>query len=261
MRHLLTIAFLLCLCVSAHGATTLVARGTGNDATSGTTISVAPSGTLAVGSMGVMVLATNNAGSAGSTPICPASWTDAKGNIWTRGINPIYDPGAANAGVETAYYTASISVAWLSSDASTITFAGGESSASSAWAFWEVIPSVGLVMSYVTGAAGTGGASGTPTVTTSSITSGDVVIGGGGAESANTWNDDADSTNGTWSAGQEDAAGTGATGMSVTTQYKVVTGTATQTYNPTLTSVDQILGWIQLREVTPATSGFFFMFP
>jgi hypothetical protein len=198
--------------------------------------------------MGVLVLAIDNAGSGGSTAASPATFTDAKNNTWTRRINPIYDPGAASAGVETAYYTAPITTALLSSDSSTITFAGGVSVASSAWAFWEVAPAAGFTVGYVTGAAGTGAASGTPTVTTSSIASSDIVIGGGGAESGDTWTGDADTTNGSWSTHQHTAAGTGTTGMSVTTQIKTVTAAATQTYNPTLTSADQILGWIQITE-------------
>lgn len=242
-------ALLILFVLPAHAAISTVARGTGTDATSGTTIAVLPSGTIAVGSMGVLVLAIDNAGSGGSTSASPASFTDAKSNTWTRRINPIYDPAGVSAGVETAYYTAPITSALLSSDSSTITFAGGVSVASSAWAFWEAIPTTGFELSYVSGATGTGAASGTPTVTTSSITSGDVVIGGGGAESADTWAGDADTTNGTWATHQHTAAGTGATGMSVTTQSKVVTATATQTYNPTLTSADQILGWIQLTEI------------
>jgi hypothetical protein len=260
-KTILALLFLLVACASsAEAALTVTARGTGNDATSGTTIAVLPNGTIAVGSMGVLVLAIDNAGSGGATAASPATFTDAKSNLWTRRINPIYDPAGVSAGVETAYYTAPITTALLSSDSSTITFAGGVSVASSAWAFWEVIPAANFMVSYITGAAGTGGASGTPTVTTSSITSGDAVIGGGGAESADTWAGDADTTNGTWATHQHTAAGTGTSGMSVTSQSKVVTGTATQTYNPTLTSVDQILGWIQVREVPTPSSGFFLFF-
>jgi len=36
--------------------------------------------------------------------------------------------------------------------------------------------------------------------------------------------------------------------MAIITQYKTVTGTAAQTYNPTLTPADTIIGWIQIRE-------------
>ena len=246
---LLRTLLLLLICAWPIHASIVVPRGTGTDATSGTTIAVATDNTISVGSMGVLVLAIDNAGSGGATSASPTTFTDAKSNTWTRRINPLYDPAGASAGVETAYYTAPITTALLSSDSSTITFTGGVSVASSAWAFWEMSPAAGFTIEYVTGAAGTGAGSGTPTVTTSSITSSDIVVGGGGAESADTWTGDADTTNGSWTTQQHAAAGTGNTGMSVTSQVKTVTATATQTYNPTLTSADQIIGWIQLTEV------------
>jgi hypothetical protein len=41
--------------------------------------------------------------------------------------------------------------------------------------------------------------------------------------------------------------------MAITTQGKVVNATATQTYNPTLTSADCILAWIAVEEVAAFT--------
>jgi hypothetical protein len=176
-------------------------------------------------------------------------------------VNPLFDNGSNSAGVELAFYTAPLTVAFTTSNNVVLTWQSATSVTAKAWALFEVVPTAGKVMSYITGAAGTGGTSASPTVTTSSITSGDVVIGGGGAESSDTWAGDADSTNGSWSTQQHNVAGSGASGMSVTAQSKVVSGTATQTYNPTLTSADVILGWIQLREITPASNpGAFFQF-
>jgi hypothetical protein len=256
MRALLALFLLLALPVQA--AVSVTARGTGGNNSAGTSIAVVPSGTMAAGSMGVLMLGNDNAGSGGATPATPSSFTDSVGNTWTRRINPIYDPAGANAGVETAYYTATLTTAVTTSDNITLTVT---SLTAKAWALWEVVPtSNAFTMSYITGAAGTGAASATPTVTTGSITSGDVVIGGGGAEATNTWAGDGDSSNGSWSTQQTTGFGTGTTGMAVTSQYKVVTGTATQTYNPTLTSADQILGWIQLREIPAATGSFFQLF-
>ncbi len=219
-------------------------RGSGGVASSAS-ISVNPTGTLAVNSMGVWCIALDNAGSGGATPNSPASFTDVKSNLWTRQINPIYDPGAASAGVEVAVYTSPLATALLTSDALALNFTNA---CVKAWALHEIIPASGFGVEYITGGVGTGAASGTPTVTTGSITSGDAVIGVGGAESGDTWVGDADTTNGSWSAHMHAASGTGTSGMSITTQRKIVTATATQTYNPTLTSADQILGWIQLRE-------------
>ena len=229
-------------------AITATARGTGGNNTAATSIVCTPTSTIPAASAGVLVLAADNAAGGGAAQL-PASVTDSVGNVWTRQLNPLYDPGAGSAGVELAFYVCADLTTALTS-ANNITFSGLASTTAKAYAFWQVAPTGATTkISYVTGAAGTGAASATPTVTTSSIPTGDIVIGGGGAESASTWTGDADTTNGSWSAQQAAGFGTGTSGMSVTTQYKVVTATATQTYNPTLTSADQILGWIQLTEV------------
>jgi hypothetical protein len=227
---------------------TATARGTGGNNTGSTSIVCSPTSTIPAGSGGCLVIAADNAGGSGAAQL-PASQVDSVGNTWTRRINPTYDPGAASAGVETAYYTCDVLTTALTSG-NNITFSGLNSVTAKAYVFWEATPDAGFIIQYVTGAAGTGAASGTPTVTTSSITSGDLVIGGGGAESADTWAQDGDTSNGSWSAHQHTGFGTGTSGISITSQTKVVTGTATQTYNPTLTSADQILGWIQLTQVS-----------
>jgi hypothetical protein len=196
----------------------------------------------------VLTIAYDNSGTSGADPYSSIA-ADTKGNIWTPRQSALYDPGAASAGVALRFFTCSISHFNLG-DTVAITLSNA---AAMAYTFSQVVSNVEFGrVAYLTGAAGTGANSGTPTVTTSSITSGDMVIGAGGAESANTWAGDADSTNGTWSTHQSNANGSGATGMSVTSQRKVVTATATQTYNPTLTSADQILAWISLDEVLTA---------
>jgi hypothetical protein len=263
MRRLLPSILLLLALVGlastqAQAALTVTARGTGGNNTGATTLVVTPASNLAAGSAGVLVVALDNAGSGGASPTTGASETDSVGNVWTRRANPIYDPGAASAGVEVAFFTATLTTALTTSNSLTLNFANTVTA--KAWALWEVAPGAGKIVSYVTGAAGTGSATGTPTVTTGSITNGDVVIGGGGAESANTWTGDSDTTNGNWSTQQANGFGTGTSGMSVTSQAKVVTADATQTYNPTLTSADTILGWVQLKEASPSTAHFFFLF-
>lgn len=243
----------LLLCVFAlnpiFATPTVSDRGSGNHNSSAASITITPGSNSASGSMGVLVVALDNGGSAGANTIAPTSATDSVGNVWTLRINPLFDNGAASAGVEVAFYTAPLTTAFTTSNNVVLTWLSSTSITAKAWALFEVVPTAGKTISYITGAAGTGSTTGTPTVTTGSITSGDVVIGGGGAESADTWAGDADTSNGSWSTHQHNAAGTGTSGMSVTAQSKVVTGTATQTYNPTLTSVDTILGWVQLREV------------
>lgn len=254
------IALSLVFSVVAHATPTVTARGSTGSTSGTTTYAITPASNLAAGSMGVLVVAADNAGTGGATTVHPTTVTDSVGNVWTRRQNPLYDPVGASAGVDVGFYTAQLAVALTTSNNVTITWAGGASVGSKAYAMWEIAPtSAAFVMSYISGAAGTGAASAAPTVTTSSLTSGDIVVAGGGAESGDTWGADADTTNGTWNTHQHSAGGTGATGMSVTSQVKIVTATATQQYDPTLTSADQIIGWIQLREIPAATGNFFML--
>lgn len=253
--RLLRALFLLLACAwTTQAAITVQSRGTGGNTTGATSVTVTPASNLAAGSMGVIVVAADNAGAAGSATNCNASMTDSVGNTWTRRLDVLFDNGAASAGIELCMYTGALTTAFTTANNVVVGF--GNSVTAKSWALTEIVPTSALThsISFVTGAGGTGATSGTPTVTTSSINNGNVVIGGGASESSLTWTGDADTTNGSWTNEQEIGNGTGTSGAAVTSQAKVVTATATQTYNPTLTSADQIIGWIQLEEV-PLPSG------
>jgi hypothetical protein len=177
-------------------------------------------------------------------------------NNWANQQTALYDPGAASAGVQLTLASCAINT-WTTASSLTVTF--GNSLTAAAYTLIELRSDVlgGYIDPTKTGgAANAGAATGTPTVTTSSITSGQVVIGTGGAESGDTWAGDADTTNGNWSTHQHNAGGTGTSGMSVTSQQKVVTSTATQTYNPTLTAADCILLWASFQEQTGQVAEF-----
>lgn len=230
-------------------ALTVTARGTGTHNASSTTFTLSPSGTLAAGSLAVLVVAADNAAASG-VAFTTFAVSDDKANIWTRGPVPLYDPGAASEGVEGAQFTTNMAGGALTS-ASVITVTFDTATTAKAWVMWEVVPAAGKAVSYITHGWNTGAATTTPTVTTGSITSGDVMIGALYNEygTAQTITQDGDSTNGAWSSQQTAEVGTTTAGMSVSSQYKITTGTATQTYNPTLgTSSDVILSWLQLRE-------------
>jgi hypothetical protein len=238
-------------------AITCTARGTYNNNTSATTSTFSPSGNFAAGSWAVLVLSADNSGTSGTAENF-TSVTDSLGNTWTERNTCIYDPGAANAGIQGSFYTTDQSAGTLTTG-TTITVTFGAATVADCGALWEVIPTSGYAIAFGTFADGTGSATTTPTVTTSSITSGDIVIGGLFNEygTAQTVTEDGDATNGAWSTQQTNEVGTTGSGNTVSSQYKVVTATATQTYNPTLgTSSDVILAWVSLTEaVIPAASG------
>ena len=235
-------------------ALTVTERGSGGNNTASTSLVIAPASNFVAGTTGVLTLHADNAGSGGATTVMPATITDSKGNTWTRHVNPIYDPGAASAGVDSALYSAPIVTALLTSDNITVNWAAGVSVTAKRWELKEIAAGAGNIAQHRTSGAGTGAASGTPTVTTASVTSGEVVVGFGTSESADTWVGDSDTSNGSWSTAVKGAAGTGTSGIAGIVQHKVTTGTATQTYNPTLTSADQILGWAIFQEVASAVT-------
>lgn len=210
---------------------------------------------MAAGSIGVLCWGGANAGTLGSvTNLSGATLNDSQSNVWTRRVNDIYDNGAASAGVEIGIYTAPITTGLSQGDTLAITYTN--TTGNKTWMAFEFSDATG----YAAGAAGTGATTGTPTVTTSSITSPDYVIGFASAEGDNTWTSDADTTNGSWSS---PAIAVLAAGVRTSiAQYKKVTGSGTQTYNPTLTSADTMIGWIELTVPAPATgnTGAFFQF-
>jgi hypothetical protein len=232
-------------------ALTVTARGTGTHNTGAT--SLVPGGrtaTLAVGSMGVLCIALDNAGSGGATTAAPSSWTDAKGNVWTRRQNALYDNGAASAGIEFAIYTAPITTALLTSDAGTMTWDASASVTAKAWTWYEVIPSAGGTVVYSTGGNIAGATAANASVTTASVPVGDAVIAGYFAENVNAVTGDSDTTNGTWQAQQTATVGSGTSGVRIATQSKVqTTAASTQSYDVTVASQDRIAGYVLIGEV------------
>jgi hypothetical protein len=260
------LAFIFLLPLAALAAPTITSRGTGGNNTGATTLACVPASTIAAGSMGLLVIAADNAGSGGATAVCPATAPDSVGNTWTRRLSVIRDPAGASAGAEFAIYTCAVlTTALTSSDNLTITWDGGASVTAKAYTFTGIAPTALYRMVFGTTAAGVTGNSSNPTTTTSSITSGHIVIAGGAAEaSSGAFTDDADTSNGSWTTGQTAGFGTTTGGMTVHSQLKLTTGTATQTYNPALAAVDNAIGWISVyEELIPASSpsAFFQFFP
>jgi hypothetical protein len=246
-------------------------RQVGVNVTNATTqTGIFPEVPMPVGSLGVLCVSSDNAAGTGdivnygSTPV-----TDSVSNTWTTRQNAVYDPGSAAAGAEFAIFTAPITTAltntgsfFTPSPSITVTFS--ISTVNKSWVLLEFAPTAGgNTWGYVAGTGGSSGAtSASPTVTTTSITSGDTVLAMGAAEDADTWTADSDTSNGSW--GTATHAGAAAATMSIIVQTKAVTGTATQTFNPTLAGTpDNILGWITLHEssgVSLNTGSFFQMF-
>ena len=227
-------------------------RGVGTHNTGATSFTLSPASNFAAGSLAVLVVAADNASTGGATNDFGAV-TDTHGNTWRLRRAPIFDNGAASAGVQGAIYTSDMKAGTLTTG-SVITVNFGSSPVAKAWTLMEIVPtSTQTRIAYFTGADGAGATTASPTITSGTITNGNMVIAALFNEqgTGQTVTQDGDTTNGNWSAQQTAEIGTTAAGMTVASQRKVVTATATQTYNPTLgVSSDLIMSWIELTEVS-----------
>lgn len=232
-------------------------RGTGNHNTSAVSFTLNPGSNFAAGAMAVLCVAADNNGTNGLA-MATFSVTDTLGNTWTRRSSPLYDPGAAGAGVEGAIFTTPMNGGTLvTGTVITVSF-GSTSVTAKTWTLIEVLGSTGTP-TFKTQAVGTGSATASPTVTTSSLTNTTLVVGAVFVEGGTTLTltGDSDTTNGNWSTAQSNKIGTTAAGSGIISQFKTVTATGTQTYNPTLgLSSDCIAAWISIGEnvsVSPGT--------
>lgn len=228
-------------------------RGSGNDNTSALTFTATPTSNFTGGTMAVLCVAADNSVSGGATNNI-TSVTDSHGNTWTLRRAPIFDNGATSAGVQGLIATTMQDKGVLTTG-STITTTFADATTAKTWTLTQVASAAGTKVAFVTGADSAGQTTATPTVTSGSITSGDVIIAASFVEAGTTMTlstDDTDSTNGLWgntSVSQYNEIGTTTSGSVITSNFKVTTGTGTQTYNLTYSiSSDIIMSWIQLRE-------------
>ena len=236
---------------------TITNRGTGTHNTGATTLVCSPTSTIAAGSMGILAVSLDNAGSGGASVISPASVTDSVGNIWTRRQNPIFDNGAASAGIEGVIYTAHIVTQLTSGNNVTITWSPAASPVAKAYTFTEVTPGAGNRMEYLTGGTATGAAAANLTMSLGTVTSGDVGFAAYFSENVAAVTADSDTTNGSWSTQQTATIGATTSGVRIASQAKVTTGTGAQSYDVTVASQDRTGAWITLDEVPITVSATF----
>ncbi len=242
-------------------ALTGTSRGSGATNTAGqSSLVVTPASNLSAGALAVLCVAYDNTGAAGVDSY--TSIADSLGNTWTPRQNSLIDPGAASAGQCLRIFTSPQDVATLTTN-STITVSFGAVTVARSWTLMEFTAAAGSKAVYGTGGQETA-ATATPTITTTSITSGQAVVGCFGREGNDAINTpDGDTTNGAWSANQNAGVGSTTGGSQIISQRKIVTGTATQTYNVTFAaSRDGCEAWISVREqsvtvITPPTTATF----
>lgn len=230
-------------------------RGTAaSNASSSTTYAFSPASNFASGSLAVICVSADNSSTGGATNNV-SSVTDSIGNTWKLVQRPIFDNGAASAGIQGAIAYTDMSAGTITTG-TTITVTFGAATTAKSYTLHEVVPTAGKVIGYVQGGVATGKSGTTaPTMTTGTITNGNLLIATFAMESGTTqtFTDDADTTNGTWSASQYSEVGSTTSGNCIGTQYKIQTTTnSTQTYNPTLgATADTVGAWAEFTEGDP----------
>lgn len=203
--------------------------------------------TASVGDMLEVEIGASNSGTAGAS--CISGVTDSAGNTYAQQSIVNRDPGAVNEGTTLGIYTSVLTSALV---AGTITVSYSPNSLLSCCQARRIQPSAGNSVEIVSVGAGANGDSATPTITTSSITSGDTVIAVVAAECDEVPTGDADTSNGgAWSTlyGLMVDLGADNDSQNLGSQYKTVTA-GTQTFNPTWGgSRDYAINYIVVREV------------
>jgi hypothetical protein len=230
------------------------ARGTSaSNASSSTTYAITPGSNFAAGSLAVICLSADNSSSGGSTNNI-SSVTDTHGNVWRARQTPIFDNGAASAGIQGGIFTTDMSAGVLTTG-STITVTFGVTLTAKSYALWEVTPTAGWIPLFLAGGnqagvAVTAGA--TYTITTGSIEVADVVICCVAMESGTTqtYTADTDTTNGSWSSVQYSEVGSTTSGNCIGSQAKTQTTTgSTQSYDAVLAAAADSVGcWASFTE-------------
>jgi hypothetical protein len=230
-------------------------RGTGTSYTGGSHASdtLTPTGNFAASSLAILAIGGDNSGSAGASS--GSSISDTKGNTWTFFVDEINDPGAANAGNELVIWvTQQDGGALTTSDTITINYTSNLVACVAT--LTEITSTLGYPVPISSGTS-TQGSSTTPSITTASAKTSQVVFGAVNNQNVVTYTADSDTTNGTWSTQQSLNCGVGTSGQSIASQAKILTGTGTQTYNVTASvSSTWSIGYIVIREfvrVIPAT--------
>lgn len=213
-------------------------RGTGTHNSAATSFTLSPASNCAAGSTVVLCVAADNSSTGGATNDF-TTVTDSLGNTWTKRQAPVFDNGAASAGVQGAIYTTLQDVgAVVTSTVITVNF--GSSPTAKTWTLTEVVPAAGKVAAFRTGGDKAAGATGTACTTGASATVniGEVIVAcffieGGTSNSVTT--PDADGTNGAWTTNQYAEIGTTTSGSCIVSQAKLqTTANSTQSLDITM---------------------------
>lgn len=238
-------------------AMTVTSRGAGSTNTAGqSTLVISPTSNIAEGSTAVLCLSYDNSGTNGADPFTGVS--DSKGNTWNGDANGLKDPGAASAGIAGRIQSCIVAKAGGLTTSDTITVAfGGITTVARAWALYEITPNtLGSNYAALFNSAAASQTSATPSITTTALDNATVLVACVARERNGTRTADSDTSNGSWANTQSTGVGTTTSGAEIICQTKIVTASATQTYNPTFggASADGVNMWAYYEDFARSTA-------
>lgn len=242
--------------IAADGAVYIRSHTSGISNASGTTVAATiATADVAVGNTLVAWWASDNTDT-GTPDVSSISRPAGETNSWVKIAQHDSSTPTSSGGVVGEMWAITTTVVWPVSTAVTVTQSASQSDKI------VQLKEFSGVTTTIRGTAGTGTATNsTPTASTSgtALVAGDLVLGGGSFEygSSGTITGDADTTNGSWAGTVINYTSTGTSGdIGAISQYKVVTATGAQTYNPTHSlSVDSGAAVVALAQATgPGTA-------
>lgn len=246
-------------------AITITARGTRsivNDFQVGSTLGQTfPAPNFTAGTA-VVCIAYSNMGGGGSDGF--TSFFDSAGNTWTLQLVQLADPAGAGDGTVLRIYTTPQNVAVITS-AINFQINWSRTSEEVALSYYQVNVSAGNTLNFInsTGASFTTATS-LPSVTSPSLVSGNAVIGAVAYQHSTALTADSDTSGGSWSAVQRItsqgilAGGGSLNAQSIHNQFKILTGSGTQTFNPVLSGTGAYfaIGIMSMSEVSGGTNSY-----
>jgi hypothetical protein len=214
-----------------------------------TSLVITTTAAIAVDDLIVVRVAADNLNATTPTFTC----TDSGNNVYTthaqRATNATAASGVAGA-IMCAYASTAISTG------GTITVVLSSATPAHRAAYATSFTGANNTLRATPTAAATGTTAAVSSGASSTVSSGDLVLGWSAIEGNNTTTGDADTLNGTWStlvSVSSAAGGTAASRVQVNGQHKIVTASGAQTYDNTTTATDWVAGTIVMQPVGPQT--------
>lgn len=223
--------------------------GSGTNTTNDADQTITPTDNSATGKLLIMYAVYENANIGGGDTYI--SIKDSYENAWTEIFSVVNSSGTINDGtVMRSFSTMQDQNGLTTSDSILLSFS--TTIEALVYIIYEV-DSTNILT--ITDSSSTSGTGSSPTITTNTIDNNNIVICAFGRNSSGKIIDDADTSDGSWSTGLSKTKFATFLTQELHSQYKVVTASATQTYNPTITTISIYnLGWVEIHEDSSVTS-------